>query len=369
MEKFEIPSLESKATPEKLARWRGHWQELARRAILAASLATSMGLSAEVQAQPREPSIKPRIELKQDTRENFLNKYRQNFELMRAETEREKSKEKLETLKQKYGGSINNFLSIRRIERDLEFLDTVEKGKDNPEIFVGSDPRFMTPGSILSSAYETRWQKPEIRQEEFTLENLSEIPGFNETQFRQLLTRYPDGYLKGSLSGVQYDSEVNIRGGTEILGETKGYDIDRLLTSDTRSPIVIYNTTQGVEFTSMLEVFTHELGHANDWQNSHLLTSTERISMLFEVGERAEAEDRYQSSYVEAIDTAQSVERTKSDALKDTTPEQLLAYIKALEYWAEIAKAHFENPDQFKMEHPKDSEVVQKWVARSSYTK
>lgn len=360
MEKFFERSQKNSESLE-ISRWKGHLEELIKRAILAVGLAASIGAGLEAQARPRGQGAKPAVERKL-TGDELYDRYRRNFELMEAEVDSGRLKEKVGALRQKYGGAINNFMQIRRLERDLDSLEKVENNKEDRSTFIGDSPYIMTLGSIVSGAYETRWQTPSAKEEEFKLEALAGIPGFDEAKLNEFLAKYPREYLKGSLSGIKYEPKINIRNNMEILGEAKGYDMDSLLNPDTRTPVTIYDTSQGVDMDSVLEVFEHELGHANDWQNNHLLTSAERINMLFEVGERVEAEDRYRSSYVESIDFSESVQRIDPKLIEDTLPEQVLRYVKASEYWAEINRAYFEDQKKFETEHPEDFKIVDKWV-------
>jgi hypothetical protein len=362
-ESFRASSPENIESEKIPLRRLGHWKRLIAKIVLGASLAAGGGFGAESQTQEAQ---KQGIELKQDKRESILKQYRKNFELLKNEIEREKLRDKVSLLKQKYGGVLNNFFVIHRIESDLEFLDKVEKRKDSAETFVRLNPYVMTPGSIVSNAYELRWRKPEIGNKGFSSENLESIPGFDKAKFQELLGKYPGGYLESSLSGVRFSSRVNVRGGVEILGEVRGYDMERLSDKDTRSPMIIYNTKEGMDFEGFADTFKHEVHHGNDWQNNHLLTSTERINMLLEVTGRIESDDRYRSQYVEGLDEAESIQRLKQELPQGTSPEQVLLYVKATEYWAEIAKAYFENPDGFKVNHPKDYELAKRWVARLS---
>lgn len=345
--------------------------------ILVLSSLIALGSAKEAMTQQTEghPAASQRYEetVTQKSRwsaEALLERHQTNFEAFKKLVEQEDTEQKLAHLKNKYGGSIDNFLQMHRIERDLKFLDRVEANKNDPETFVHeSFPLAMTPGSIASSAFEGRWIRKEIPHKGFSVEGLENLPGFSDQEFQELIgAKYPVGYVSGSLSGIRFNQEPNVRGDMLVLARVESFGLNRLAASDdSRAPMEIYNTPEGMTAEEFMDVFAHEIHHPNDWQNSQILTSAERVNMLSDVTGRIDARGRFRSEYVEGIDSEEATKRYLGEELPpNTTPEQFLHYIKAIEYWAEIAKAHFDNPEKFKKQHPKDAEIVEKWVKRKS---
>jgi len=99
-------------------------------------------------------------------------------------------------------------------------------------------------------------------------------------------------------------------------------------------------------------VIFHEVGHCNSWISDSEMSLIERLRMLKLITERVNSEDRFNSAYVEAIESPNGKKETQ--------------YIKATEYWAEICGKYFAAPEAFKTENPKDFKIVDEFIKKQS---
>jgi len=99
------------------------------------------------------------------------------------------------------------------------------------------------------------------------------------------------------------------------------------------------NPYKNVEYT-----LSHEIAHANDWDNDNSLTFEERIDFLLKIIDRVQSKDRFMSSYVESI--------TNPD------PQHELKR-KAKEYWGDICGVYFSGSTQ--RLNTKDIAIIE-WV-------
>ncbi len=275
----------------------------------------------------------------------------------------------IEDLKKKFGGTVDPLLEIHQIENDLQFLDRVRATKDSLEVFVNpKNPIAMTPGSIVHRAFTERWSEKPIPLRPVIFKGLEQIPGLSS---KQIEARYPQPYLEGSVRQIAFNPEPKpLEHNRILLGSVEALSIARMAgapATENRSPIEIYNAPEGMDAEKFMSVLDHEIHHANDWLNSTTLTSAERINMLYEISERAAAEDRFHSEYVEGISETEAVRRTPRGELPaSTSEEQTLAYVLTTEYWPEIARAYLEDKEKFKEEHPEDAALVEKWMGIQS---
>lgn len=96
----------------------------------------------------------------------------------------------------------------------------------------------------------------------------------------------------------------------------------------------------------------HEIMHCNDWIRDSKMSTEERLNLLTSILERIKSEDRYKSSYVEAIESPYGD--------KDTL------YIRCVEYFAEIGEEYFLNPRKFEEQNPVDFKIIDEFVKNKS---
>ena len=295
---------------------------------------------------------------------------RNAFESFESLVQKGELSEKLDKIKEEFGSVIDGFLESRHISQDLDSLDKLVKGKNDPNAFVNkAGSQFMTPGSVVTNAYKTRWEnmQPMNIDGEVSLKNIELVPGLSSQELLSIFEQmYPENYIASIVSSIEFVPNSDVKDGMEILGQTKSFGLDMMATNtsgDLRTPIKINLPTTGIDKDTFLDIFKHEVGHSAGWDNNPRLTSTQRLEMLFDVAGRVSSEDRYISEYVEGINQEALKDRlTGNDTGDEKTQKQNLAYIRAIEYWPEIAKAYFENPSGFQGTNPKDYEVVKKWV-------
>lgn len=129
----------------------------------------------------------------------------------------------------------------------------------------------------------------------------------------------------------------------------ENYGISAMLNQDVRAPIEVFDIPGGHTPESIFRTLHHEIAHSNDWQSSQVLSSQERINLLYEITQRYNQPDRFKSEYVEIIQ--------HDDKFFE-------AYKKTSEYWAEIVANYFMDPENFRNNNPKDAELVEKWFSK-----
>ncbi|HTE48906.1 MAG TPA: hypothetical protein VK675_03310 [Candidatus Paceibacterota bacterium] len=294
------------------------------------------------------------------------------FKKLKGIVEKEKITEKVKKQQEIFGPAVDGFLSIHWINNDLKFLARLEEAEKRAEenIFVNKNvPIAMTTGSIVADAYKKRWEHNKLVNKPLSFKNIDAVPGLSLRDFQAFLDNtYPKNYVTASISEIEFVGQTDIRneGKTEMLGQVEPFGINMLLNSklgDLRGvPLKINLPTTGIDKESFIDVFQHEVGHPNDWNNSRVLTSAERVSMLDEVYSRSISKDRYISEYVEGITLDQLYSIFKLKVEDNKVRRQYLAYVRVSEYWAEIQKAYFKNQNKFKKENPADYAVVKKWI-------
>jgi len=327
--------------------------------IIALSLATvATPESVNAQSEIEKPAASS---LKQGALENERKK---DFHLFEELVKQEKIKEKLAFLNNSFGEFLGNFFIASRISADVGVLEQLEKRQKDNDAFVNKDALYaMTLGSIVSQRFNERWKQPKISLQPVSLKNTESFSGLFPKEIEFFLnTNYPKGYISSSVASIEFIDIEIIKGNLQILGKNEGLDIYSPIPADSRSNIRIYNTREKLTKEDFIDILKHEVHHANDWQNSKLLSSAERVSMLYDVALRSIASDRFMSPYVEGIKIEELETHFKGKIDNETAKDQLLKFVHATEYWAEIAKAYFNNKQQFKKDHLKDYDVVKKWI-------
>jgi hypothetical protein len=321
----------------------------------------------EIQAQDTRRKVETvTVRASQDSLELDRKNAFKNFYAL---VETEGIKEKVTKLKEIFGPAISGFLSLHWIDTDLNSLARLkdEEKQTNENIFVEkNNPMVMTPGSIVADAYEKRWKHNELPNRSSSLKNIDAIPGLSSQNLQEFLDNtFPKNYIAGSISQIEFIGQSDVRGNREVLGQAESFGFGTLIKSqseDLRTSLKINLPTTGIDGKSFVYVLRHEIGHPNDWNNSCVLTSAERVSMLDEVYLRSVSKDRYISEYVEGITLEKLGLYFKGKIEDDKTKGQYLACIRVNEYWAEIQKAYFLDQSKFKKEHPADYAIVKKWI-------
>lgn len=147
---------------------------------------------------------------------------------------------------------------------------------------------------------------------------------------------FPIGSIEGKLSRIEVVSEVSAKPveyghASEHVAGLTTKESNQIHISLRDDPLVpMENNLVGVDW-----VFSHELGHINDWEHDPTLTLTERAAFLAEV-------TRAFSQAGSFRDPAGYIHGIKN---KDSNVEH---YLKVSEYWAELTRYYFSFPAAFK---------------------
>ncbi len=272
-----------------------------------------------------------------------------------------KIKEKIDFLRQQYGSAIDNFLSIHKIPKTLEFFEKTKNGMENnnTDILIKKDfPYGMTAGSILSNLTKEKWtnltteQKTEKSQISVEIEGFENASGLSNAVIQKYLENRPQFWRQGSTKSIEYmNKEKELAPGYAKAGETKIYSIATMLEKDSRQNINIYKLPRGYSENIIFTTIDHEMAHNNDWENSQVLSNQERVDLFYDIAMRYSSSDHFKSRYVESI--------------KDKNGDkELELYVKTREYWATISEEYLKNPDQFKKYYEEDTALVEKWLGK-----
>ncbi len=160
---------------------------------------------------------------------------------------------------------------------------------------------------------------------------------------------YPKGWVSGKFLAINYstgqDTNTLQRYGTNVTGRVVGTynQATRSLNFYTNSNFEVKladnKSPSNLAPKALDDVFSHEVGHANDWISNFNLPYERRLALLDSIIGRLNSDDRIKFSYVESID------EKKFD-------------LKAEEYWAELCSEYFRSPKNLKERHPKDFAII-----------
>lgn len=202
----------------------------------------------------------------------------------------------------------------------------------------------------LEQISNSSWGEPESLETTQTVATSLDSSEGRITGLRDLIqTAYPRGWVNNEVAFVlQTQDEYKIQ---ESYGLKEGSQALATAgpskTFPGRSEVVFYKLAKTQPMKYMLEALSHEFGHANDWDSDNELSTGERVDLLLALGERIHSDDRFRSSYAEAI-----TNRNK----------QLENYNKAREYWAEICRQYFTDYAKLNI---KDFQIVDHHVRKS----
>lgn len=184
--------------------------------------------------------------------------------------------------------------------------------------------------------------------------DLSEYPNFVFTEEYQM---YPQNWINGEIFSVEYSEKTLYSTLQDIHGRTMG-DIDDPLYS-----IIVYNRFDSENVPDNLspdsvryfftDTFSHESGHANDWESKSSINLLQRVELLNSVVERMNSENPHS---INITDEGIPYWQTKLGKSKHS------AYLAAKEYWADMCSQYFNNPQYFKNTYPEDFEIVDSFV-------
>lgn len=278
-----------------------------------APLKDAFGLQRAPKGESRQPNVtapvEPGVQESWEQSEQFV----ENFEKMLAELE--------------------------AAREDLDYLESVY-----------AEPEFQYVLSRFKEQFKIQTMHPEISDTEV-------VTGFEGTPFESektaelLRTTYPKQWVSGEIDSIIYrpqasddertmGTQYNLGEGWIAGGRARGKQTG--VTS-----IDLYVQQNMYE---LLEVYSHEIAHPNDWERDSQLSIPERAALLSQVTKRFISGDNlYPSHYVESIN--------------NEDPSSQL-YTQVTEYWAEVCRAYFSNPNGLRADHPDDFALVDGWIKK-----
>ncbi len=183
--------------------------------------------------------------------------------------------------------------------------------------------------------------------------------GLSEKVVGELLiegTFFPKGFINGEVSEVNFHvgpGPTLDRYGLDEKSSAGEYDIT------SRTDFYFDKSQLGSKARELYDyfelVFAHEVGHANDWEESHNLNRLDRAQLLGKIVERVKSKD--------ALD---GISTYHSEIKIEDKEDQL--YAKAKEYWAELVCNYLIFPEWLQKEHPEDFQIVDEIVKKSDPT-
>ncbi len=245
--------------------------------------------------------------------------------------------------KGEYRDHISRTLSPEEREEKNELMDRVASD-------FGEDAKERIEKGDMVAFFE----KQEARK-------MPELHGFDkekEESFKKYVLTdnyllWPKGWLDGEVGEVAYNpKEVSghtIKGQEAIVG---GFFMKIEKSPTSSYPAIVLNGEQGTD----LQVITHELAHANDWENDMDLNILDRAKLLLAVKERIEN----QAKHAQGLDQDQ---RDYYQSYGDGTKNG--EYRAAKEYWASICEKFFNTPENFQKASPEDFALVQEYARKN----
>lgn len=209
----------------------------------------------------------------------------------------------------------------------------------------------------------TEKMKEEIERQE--KENSTEIHGFDKIgidneKLKKIWIEdsisYPKKWIEEEISYIEYKDEEKIideKYGDNLKNKNSSASFDSINRSIifSKKPEGEINALTKEDLISFFDsVFSHESGHANDWEEDKEMELDERYELVLKIINRLKSEDGLmRTNYVSSI--------------KNSDPKMEI-YMKAKEYWATICSSYFQYPVFLKMDYPKDFEIVDEFVKK-----
>lgn len=145
---------------------------------------------------------------------------------------------------------------------------------------------------------------------------------------------YPKGWFNKEVNNILITDDTTGLANSMAQSGISGTEAAHYSTFDKEMLLHVQSMKDNPNF--LIEVLSHESGHANDWSCNEDLNAQERLDLLLNVQSRLHDTDRFVSSYVESIKTSD--------------------YAKSVEYFAEICGEYLSNGP--KNMSPKDVKIV-----------
>jgi len=315
--------------------------------------------------KPEKATVEAQAEIKARSDEKlfkYIEAERKNdFAYIKETVEKNGVKEKIDFLTTKYGTVPGKF--FRDAKFIVETVEEIEKDVKNetPGIFCDTEnPYFMTKASILSLS-KPKWSDPtpediKAKSTGFKVEGFENSGIFtaesaaNDEMRSELEKIYSPQWL-----GASEITFVKEKPGQEEFDQKarKEYGLESgspVGTAQTdifgQSKIEVLSSMSGSKYM-VLGIAHHELAHNNDWENSQMLSTQQRLDFLCEATKTFESSKNFVSPYVYNI---------------KNEDKKIELYLKVKEYWAETVKQYMENgAEEYRVTNPKEAGLVEKW--------
>lgn len=224
-----------------------------------------------------------------------------------------------------------------------------ERNKENKKIETEYEQLNQEYGIRFSDyfnvAYKQNWREIENKEKTATTTIKWGHQIFTGQQVSEILNTFPDRWIDNEIDIItqeEKDEPVSEDYGLEENTKTLAACITKF---GKKSKIVFYNgIKEHHHFYVLNDILSHEIAHANDWDNDDEMNPDDRRYLLLSITERLGSKDRFMSDYVESIKNEN---------------EQEEKYLKAVEYWAEICAQYFYDSTNMNI---KDFQIVDKVV-------
>jgi hypothetical protein len=199
----------------------------------------------------------------------------------------------------------------------------------------------------------------EVKPKTIKVKNFDKI-GLPNEKLKDLWSEkyYPKGWIDEEISEAKYsdkehkmeknygiDAEASARSGSSPLEDKSKIIFQKMSTPGTKTPGT--QDEWNVFIQNLDWHFSHEIGHANDWEHEGRTDFKHRVEFLYEVSNSCFTEGAYRDEYIDFIKN------------KDKNKEN---YYKTAEYWATICDHYFTVPGMFRALNPREFEMVDKYV-------
>ena len=325
----------------------------------------SLFTQADIEKKPNEISSAVSAEAKNNFDEKLIqsieNERKGDFAYIKETIEKNNVGEKIDYITNEYGTAPGKFLKnarsivekVKKIENDVR--------DEKPGIFCNQEnPYWMTEASQISSAKQS-WTDltPEEKKEKSKTNNLK-INGFedsgtwpngspaNDEIKSELEKIYPPQWL--GISEIAFHKEgaaqEEVHGVQKMYGIKKavGLGVTRTNLFD-KAKIDIF--PHGNSRYVLLGTIHHELAHTNDWEDSQMLSTQQRLDFLCDTTKAIKSSKNFSSDYVSNI---------------KNEDKKIESYLKVKEYWAESVRQYIEDSaEKYRQTNPVESKLVEKW--------
>lgn len=184
-----------------------------------------------------------------------------------------------------------------------------------------------------------------------------EKAGFSNKDFKNLWSEkyYPKGWLNDEINTIEYKSEDSENNNDYGQNKESKYAGTAELQKSGKSKIEFHfkdpkkYDSKKVFVETLDWYFSHESGHANDWESESRMDFKKRVDFLYEVSQNCFRENAFRDllGYI--------------DSIRNTDPNKE-RYYKTREYWGSCCEYYFTFPEMLKQDYPLEFAMVNKYI-------